>query len=152
MFKTVIAFLLVLAVASAFNLNSGVKQPALAKRTFSLKMSEGEKDEETVISLVKKAEQELDDETPAEPATYTPKKSEPVMINEQGGFANNERSRVGVSRDEDGKSNVWAVFPKEEVVDSQADSGSLSTAAVLVAGLSVLVAATISFLPSPDSL
>jgi len=79
----------------------------------------------SVSDAVKEAEAEAD---AAEFEAVKEAESTPVMITDKGGFSGNERTRVGVSRDEDGKSNIWAVYPKEEVVDSQADGNSLSVA------------------------
>ncbi|CAM9734691.1 unnamed protein product [Scytosiphon promiscuus] len=70
-------------------------------------------------------------------------------------FAPNENVRLGSSRDQDGKSNVWAVEPKMRVEGTDVESPE-SNKLVVVGGiigvLVVAMSATIAFLPAPDSI
>ncbi|CAN0154801.1 unnamed protein product [Ectocarpus sp. 6 AP-2014] len=70
-------------------------------------------------------------------------------------FAPNENVRLGSSRDQDGKSNVWAVEPKMRVEGTDVEtpeSNSLLVVGGIVGALVVAMSATIALLPSPDSM
>ncbi|CAN0004679.1 unnamed protein product [Ectocarpus sp. 13 AM-2016] len=70
-------------------------------------------------------------------------------------FAPNENVRLGSSRDQDGKSNVWAVEPKMRVEGTDVEtpeSNSLLVVGGIVGALVVAMSATIAFLPPPDSI
>ncbi|CAB1097436.1 unnamed protein product [Ectocarpus sp. CCAP 1310/34] len=70
-------------------------------------------------------------------------------------FAPNENVRLGSSRDQDGKSNVWAVEPKMRVEGTDVETpenNSLLIVGGIVGALVVAMSATIAFLPPPDSM
>eukprot|EP00752_Nemacystus_decipiens_P008182 g7318.t1 len=70
-------------------------------------------------------------------------------------FAPNENVRLGSSRDQDGKSNVWAVEPKMRVEGTDVESPESNKLVVvggLVGALVVAMGATIALLPAADSI
>mmetsp|Transcript_19346 Transcript_19346/g.25491 ORF Transcript_19346/g.25491 Transcript_19346/m.25491 type:complete len:153 (+) Transcript_19346:197-655(+) len=149
--KAAALFLAFLGAVAAFTMpvsRTGANSARQTKLFMADEIKEEVKPLVSVSDAVKEAEAEAD---AAEFEAVKEAESTPVMITDKGGFSGNERTRVGVSRDEDGKSNIWAVYPKEEVVDSQADGNSLSVAAVLIAACATIVAGSIALLPSPDS-
>lgn len=70
-------------------------------------------------------------------------------------FAPNENIRRGSSRDQDGKSNVWAVEPRMQVEGEDVESpkgNNLAVTGALLGAFVVAMAATIAFLPNSDLL
>ena len=53
----------------------------------------------------------------------------------EGFFNNNKRVRLGRSRDQDGKSNIWSIEPSMTVVDEEETAGSKTN--LLVGGLAI---------------
>ncbi|CAM9666161.1 unnamed protein product [Ectocarpus sp. 8 AP-2014] len=117
---------------------SALRTSARHSRRSALFMSE--EAEEEVAPAAPVAEQDL-----AQDATTSVKSF----------FAPNENVRLGSSRDQDGKSNVWAVEPKMRVEGTDVEtpeSNSLLIVGGIVGALVVAMSATIAFLPSPDSM
>lgn len=98
------------------------------------------------------SEEEVVEEVAAVPEPVAPEANSQSV---RSFFAPNENIRLGSSRDQDGKSNVWAVEPKMRVegTDVEApDSSSFAVAGGVVGALVVVMAAVIALLPAPDSL
>lgn len=73
-------------------------------------------------------------------------------LGDSGFFSPNSNMRLGSSKDQDGKSNVWAVEPRMAVEDGSEDKTAslVLGGGVLAAGL-IAVAITLANLPSLDS-
>eukprot|EP00904_Undaria_pinnatifida_P011689 jgi/Undpi1/7650/HiC_scaffold_23.g10123.m1 len=105
-----------------------------------LKMSEEEEAVEAVQEAVEEAQPDIAGEATKSVQSF---------------FAPNENVRLGSSRDQDGKSNVWAVEPKMRVEGTDVESpegNKLVVVGGIIGVMVVAMAATIAFLPSPDSL
>eukprot|EP00640_Fibrocapsa_japonica_P005952 CAMPEP_0113937720 /NCGR_PEP_ID=MMETSP1339-20121228/4277_1 /TAXON_ID=94617 /ORGANISM="Fibrocapsa japonica" /LENGTH=112 /DNA_ID=CAMNT_0000940591 /DNA_START=284 /DNA_END=622 /DNA_ORIENTATION=- /assembly_acc=CAM_ASM_000762 len=109
-----------------------------------------EEPEVEVKPLVSESIAEAEAEFAAKPTPVFQKpESKPIKINEQGGFSVNERARVGMSRDEDGKSNIWAVEPRGPEVAEQSGN-QLAIGGGILIGFAAILAITVAVLPPPD--
>mmetsp|Transcript_3139 Transcript_3139/g.4838 ORF Transcript_3139/g.4838 Transcript_3139/m.4838 type:complete len:165 (-) Transcript_3139:103-597(-) len=72
---------------------------------------------------------------------------------EEGFFMPNANLRYGSSKDQDGKSNVWAIEPKMKVeeMDTEGESSPLTIGLTILAASGVAVAAILANLPPPDT-
>jgi hypothetical protein len=70
-------------------------------------------------------------------------------------FDGNKRVRLGRSKDEDGKSNIWSIEPKMEVVDEEEGAGTKKNLVILagvLAGVAVALPTFVALskiLPNP---
>lgn len=102
-------------------------------------------------SVLRMAEEEAVEEVTEEAADIAGDATKSV----QSFFAPNENVRLGSSRDQDGKSNVWAVEPKMKVEGTDVESpegNKLVVVGGIIGVLVVAMAATIALLPAADSL
>eukprot|EP00968_Pinguiococcus_pyrenoidosus_P000676 scaffold47_cov258-Pinguiococcus_pyrenoidosus.AAC.3 len=124
--------------------------PIQARRTFSLKASE----EREASPATPAAEAPAPVAAPAAPAPASAQEEEerPGLFDKQFFQTPSTRGLIGVSRDEDGKSNIWAVQPKMVETTETQNAGRFlkgAGAAAAFVGLCVVVAALI---PSADQL
>ena len=89
-------------------------------------------------------------------------RDEPTFVpdeQESGFFDANRRVRLGRSRDQDGKSNVWSIEPRMEVMEAEdGEEESATSANLKVAGLAIGTAVAClpvflllsKLLPDPD--
>ncbi|CAM9450418.1 unnamed protein product [Ectocarpus fasciculatus] len=108
----------------------------------------------SALFMSEDAEEAVEEAAPAAPvAAEDPAQDATASV--KSFFAPNENVRLGSSRDQDGKSNVWAVEPKMRVEGTDVEtpeSNSLVIVGGIVGALVVAMSATIAFLPSPDSM
>ena len=114
-FLTLFALLAVASISSSFNLN-GKRMVA----SFKLKLADDSSSDPALAPIPEEAVFEKDD---------------PRM------FDMNRRVRLGRSKDQDGKSNIWSIEPTMEVIE-ESEGGSLSNN-LFVAG-TVIGAALVS--------
>lgn len=112
-FLTFVALIVTVAVSSGFNLNGKRKVPS-----FKLKLADDSSSDPAPI-----------------PEGTTFEKEDPRM------FDMNRRVRLGRSKDQDGKSNIWSIEPAMEVMEEN-EGGSLKNN-LFVAG-TVIGAALVS--------
>lgn len=91
----------------------------------------------------------LSDEAIVDKTVYTENEDEepafqPVSEEDQKIFDMNRRVRLGRSKDQDGKSNIWSVEPTMEVVEDEEGGSSLQRNLVIGA---ILVGTSIASLP-----
>lgn len=148
----VVAALMVLAANAFAPLQSSslvARRPAAvaARRALSvLRMSEGGEAQEQVgeasEAVAQFTEPEPDSEEKGE---VSPK------VGQQGFFMPNSNLRYGSSRDQDGKSNVWAIEPKMKVEDGENKGSALAVGGAILAVCAGLVAFTLANLPAADT-
>eukprot|EP00903_Cladosiphon_okamuranus_P010583 g10007.t1 len=129
------------AAAASWTATASALRPAPRRTTRSALLMAEEEVEEAVEEAV--VEQAVVD--PAQDATASVKSF----------FAPNKNVRLGSSRDQDGKSNVWAVEPKMRVEGTDVESPESNKLVVvggLIGALVVAMGATIALLPAPDSI
>lgn len=146
----VLALLVLASIASAFTIAPTARTAAVASRqriaartsVTALRMSNEveEKEEDGIRSIV----------TPEAEEETTGEQSAPEF-GQKGFFMPNENMRFGTSRDQDGKSNVWAVEPKMKVDDGENKGAALAAGGAILAVCVALVAVTISQLPGVDA-
>ncbi|KAG5175029.1 hypothetical protein JKP88DRAFT_101142 [Tribonema minus] len=141
--KLCVVLLALLACVSAFApVGSGrsLARSAVATRRAvrQLRMSESETEEEQAAAIVEE-EEVVEDE------------AEAPQFGQSGFFQPNANMRYGASRDQDGKSNVWAIEPKMKVEEGENKGASLATGAIILAVAAAAVVATLANLPSPDT-
>jgi hypothetical protein len=79
-----------------------------------------------------------------DPSDVVPKGPEPVLdFEEQKLFDMNKNVRLGRSRDQDGKSNIWSIEPRMEVMEGE-EEGGLKKNLFIVGGV---IGAAIAALP-----
>eukprot|EP01041_Mallomonas_annulata_P002905 gene2905-5702_t len=120
-----IALTLIIAISTALSANAYLVSKPFSHRL--VRLNRLSMTEEPIVA-------ETDDEEPM-----------PMGMEEPEGFFNsNKRVRLGRSRDQDGKSNIWSIEPRMTVVD-EGEEGSGTKTNLLVGGLAI--GAAIACLP-----
>ncbi|KAG5177227.1 hypothetical protein JKP88DRAFT_265094 [Tribonema minus] len=114
---------------------------AVRRQALALRMSVVEE------QAVEAAPADVDEQM--EPVPLVEEEIETPQFGASGFFQPNANMRYGASRDQDGKSNVWAIEPKM-AVDTDDKSGALSNGFAVLAASLVVVAGVISQLPSAE--